>query len=341
MASIVASLETPAPPLGSQAGLTAWALTTGEAGMRTQARGLAQAVADHVEEKTAPARSLGVLLAGLTAAPRLAGAFPPPWPDILITCGRRSVPFAVALKRASAGRIVAVHIQDPRAFRGAFDLIIAMDHDRLAAGARVVKVATALHDVTAASLAQAADAWRPRLAPLGRPLVGVMIGGDLRGRPFTLDDGRRLLAGLLRLRREADAGLAITPSRRTPEPVRRLLSDAFADDPQTFLWDLEGANPYRGILALADRLVVTTDSVSMVSEAIATGRPVELLDLGFRRHVGFVQSLVDDGLARRFAGDPSPPLLAGRPVDATQLAADAVRRVLAIRRGQARTGLVG
>jgi mitochondrial fission protein ELM1 len=313
--------------------------------MRTQARGLAQAVAGRVIEKTAPARSIAGFLAGLTAAPRLAEAFAPPWPDILITCGRRSVPFAVALKRASGGRMFAAHIQDPRAFRGAFDLIIAMDHDRLPAGPRVIKVATALHDVTPLSLAQAARDWRARFAPLGRPLAGVLIGGDLRGRPFTLEDGRRLLDGLLRLRSEADAGLAITPSRRTPAAVRRLLAEAFAGDRRTFLWDLEGANPYRGILALADRLVVTTDSVSMVSEAIATGRPVELLDLGFRRHVGFVQSLVDGGLARRFVGDPSPPP-AGGGADATQIAADAVRRRLEARQRQEqrpgeRTGLVG
>jgi hypothetical protein len=52
-----------------------------------------------------------------------------------------------------------------------------------------------------------------------------------------------------------------------------------------------------------------------------------LLDLGFRRHTGFVQSLVDEGLARRFVGDPSPPL-AGGPTDATEVAAEAVRRRL-------------
>jgi mitochondrial fission protein ELM1 len=73
----------------------------------------------------------------------------------------------------------------------------------------------------------------------------------------------------------------------------------------------------------------------MVSEAIATGHPVELLDLGFRRHVGFVQDLVEKGLARRFEGDPSPFSTRG-PFDSTQVAATAVRRLL-----QARTGIVG
>jgi uncharacterized protein len=313
---------------------TAWALTTGEDGMRTQVRGLAQAVANTVVEKIAPPRTVGAAIAGLTAAPSLARSFSPPWPDIVITCGRRSAPYAVAIKRASGGRTLAVHVQDPRAFRSEFDLIIAMDHDRIAKRPGVIKVATALHDITPAALAAAAEGWKLRFERLGRPLAGVAIGGDLRGRPFTIEDGQRLLAGLRRLR-EAGMGLAITPSRRTPTEVRNLLAEAFAGDSRVFLWNLEGENPYRAILALADRLVVTTDSVSMVSEAIATGHPVELLDLAFRRHIQFVQELVDDGLARRFEGDPTPFRTRG-PFDSTQVAAAAVRRLL-----QARTGSMG
>ncbi|HEY1927379.1 MAG TPA: mitochondrial fission ELM1 family protein [Caulobacteraceae bacterium] len=333
MVLTIATRDAPVP-ITLPSGVTAWALTTGEDGMRTQVRGLAQAVADVVVEKIAPARSLSAALGALTAGPSLARAFSPPWPDILITCGRRSAPYAVAMKRASGGRMLTVHVQDPRAFRTEFDLIIAMDHDRIDEGPGVIKVATALHDITPAALAAAAEGWRLRFERLGRPLAGVAIGGDLRGRPFSLDDGRRLLDGLQRLR-HAGLGLAITPSRRTPLPVRALLAEAFAGDNRVFLWDLEGDNPYRAILALADRLVVTTDSVSMVSEAIATDHPVELYDLGFRRHIGFVQELVDMGLARRFEGDPSPFSTRG-PFDSTQVAAAAVRRLL-----QARTGIVG
>jgi uncharacterized protein len=329
----IATRDVPSPAVVPPA-ITAWALTTGEDGMRTQVRGLAQAVAGTVVEKIAPPRTFAAALGALTAAPSLARAFSPPWPDILISCGRRSAPYAVAVKRASGGRVLAVHVQDPRAFRGEFDLIIAMDHDRIATGQGVIKVATALHDITPAALALAAEGWRLRFERLGRPLAGVAIGGDLRGRPFTLEDGQRLLAGLQRLR-QAGVGLAITPSRRTPLAVRALLAEAFAGDTRVFLWNLEGENPYRAILALADRLVVTTDSVSMVSEAIATGHPVELLDLGFRRHVRFVQELVDEGLARRFEGNPTP-FRTGGPFDSTQIAAAAVQRLL-----QARTGIVG
>jgi mitochondrial fission protein ELM1 len=310
--------------------LTAWALTTGETGMRTQARGLAQAVADVVIEKTAPGWSLWPASRG-PAADRLAA----PWPDVLVTCGRRSVNRAIAIRRASGGRTLAVHVQDPRGRAAAFDLVIAMDHDRIAAGGNVMKVSTALHDLTPDNLAEAGRLWAPRLTPLGRPLLGAVVGGDLKGRPFTRADGARLLAGLQALRGRMDAALAITPSRRTPAFVRQLLTDAFANDPAAFVWNLEGDNPYRGILALSDRLVVTSDSVSMVSEALCLPRPVEIFDLGFPRHTDFVQGLIDRGLARRFDGElvSTPAPIA---TNATLQAAEAVRAML-----QTRTGVAG
>jgi hypothetical protein len=305
--------------------LAAWAVTTGETGMRTQARGLARAVADAVEEK----------VVGWRPWPLGRGALDPPWPDVIVSCGRRAAGAALVARRASGDRILAVHVQDPRLRAGDFDLVVAMRHDAIAEGGNVIKVATALHDLTPQALAEAAAAWRARLEPLGHPLAGVVVGGDLRGRPFTTADGQRLIDGLKRMRSGSDAALAITPSRRTPKAVIDLIGQAFTGDPRVFLWDRTGDNPYRAILALSDRLVVTSDSVSMVSEALATPHPVEVFDLGFARHTGFIQDLVGRALVRRFDGDTLAPATAG-PVNATLQAAAAVRALL-----QARTGVSG
>jgi mitochondrial fission protein ELM1 len=305
--------------------LTAWAVTTGEDGMRTQARGLAQAVTTLVVEKT-------VAKYGAWPLARRANRLAPPWPALIVSCGRRAAGAALAARKASGGRIVAVHVQDPRLRAGEFDLVIAMEHDAVAEGRNVIKVATALHDLTPENLADAAAQWVDRLAPLGRPLAGVMVGGNLRGRPFTLDDGKRLLNGLQRMRAGSGTALAISPSRRTPEAVVDLFKKTFAGDDGVFVWNGAGENPYRGILALANRLVVTSDSVSMVSEALSTPRPVEVFDLGFARHVSFIQGLVERGFVRRFDGDPRPPLTTG-PVNATIEAAAAVRALLQERIG--------
>ena len=296
--------------------IRAWAVTTGEMGMRTQARGLAQAVADEVEERTLVGRW-----------PWLGERPSPPWPDLIVTCGRRSATWAVMAKRLTDGAPLFVHVQDPRRNAAAFDLVVAMAHDTIRPSPRVIKVTTALHDVTPQRLAAAAGAWRARFAPLGRPLTGVAIGGSLRGRRFTSADGERLLTGLRRLKQGTWGALAITPSRRTPPATLALLREAFAADPRVFLWDFEGENPFLGILALADRLVVTSDSVSMVSEALAAGPPVDVFDLGFARHAGLIEGLVDRRLIRRFEGDPAPFVSAG-PVDATQEAAAVVHALL-------------
>ncbi len=305
--------------------------------MKSQARGLALAVAGSVVEKTVglaapwrwlPAALIGDPLRRLDAdRDRLA----PPWPDLLVSCGRRSALLAAAVSRSSGGRTLAVHIQDPRMATDAFDLVVALGHDDIAAGGKVIKTLTALHDVTPEKLAAAANAWRARLAPLGRPLAGLALGGSMSRRPFRRSDARRLVAGLERLR-AAGYGVAITPSRRTPEAAKAMLADAFAGDPRVFIWDLAGDNPYLAILAIADRLIVSSDSVSMLSEALAAGPPVEVFDLGVRRHEAFLNALVARNLVRRFSGEIEPPLAAG-PTNATPDAAAAVQALLQDRIG--------
>ncbi len=203
-----------------------------------------------------------------------------------------------------------------------------MDHDRLS-GPNVISVPTALHDVTPGppgrggqGLARAADAAQPAADRRA-------AGGFEPSQPFTAQAAAPLIDGLLAAApRRPARGLAITPSRRTPDEVKAAFAARFAGDPDVFQWDMRGDNPYRGILALSDRLVVTSDSVSMISEALATPHPVEVFGPdGGRRHAKFLHGLVDKGLVRRFTGEPTPPAPGG-PIDATEMAAQAVRRLL-------------
>jgi mitochondrial fission protein ELM1 len=318
--------------------ITAWYMTTGEAGYRTQARGLATRVAGSARELVVDLRAPWRFLPGALAPFPLAGLAAksdrpaPPWPDLLVTCGRRATALSIAIRKASRGWTLTVHVQDPLTAVSAFDLVVAMDHDRLA-GPNVLSVPTALHDVTPERLAAAGEAWRERLTAPGRPLVGVLLGGSTRRQPFTAETADPLIDGLARLKAATGARLAITPSRRTPADVRARMRAAFGGDPDAFLWELEGDNPYFGILALAGRLVATSDSVSMISEALATAHPVEVFGAGGgRRHRLFLGGLVEKGLVRPFAGDPTPPP-AGGPIDATARAAEAVERLLYARTG--------
>ena len=112
-----------------------------------------------------------------------------------------------------------------------------------------------------------------------------------------------------------------------------MLREAFADDGGVYLWDEAGDNPYRGILALSDRIVATGDSVSMVSEAVASGHPVAVFDIGGgRRHARFVDNLVERRLVSRADGGPFLPQAGGAGLNATPAAVDAVRRLIEARR---------
>ena len=202
---------------------------------------------------------------------------------------------------ARHGRTV-VQIQNPRMRFERFDLVVANTHDEIA-GPNVLLSRNALHRVGPALLADARATWAPRLAHLPRPLVAVLVGGS-NGR-FRLDaaTGRALAAQLAGLIRRDRVGLALTPSRRTAPEVRAALAEALSPL-GAWVWDMQGDNPYFGLLACADAIVVTADSVSMVSEAAATDVPVLVAELpGRSRRIGlFLRTLQQAGRIRMFDG---------------------------------------
>ena len=220
-------------------------------------------------------------------------SLPQPWPDLLISCGRRSAAVSAAVRRANGGRTFTVHIQNPRAPLRCFDLVVPLRHDGLA-GPNVVASCAALHPVTPEKLAAAGAEWRGRLGDLQ---VAVMLGGRTRSHRFTRETVDQLADGLARL----DGPIAVTRSRRTEPGVVAALK---ARLPDAWVWDGAGPNPYLGMLALARHVVVTEDSVSMISEAISTGKPVHVAKMagGSRRLRRFHASLRDAGIVRTFDG---------------------------------------
>lgn len=300
-------------------------MTDGKPGMENQCLGLAEAlgVAPEVKRVTPrpPWRWLPphVWVSPLSAVDGLA----PPWPELLIATGRQTVALALAIKARNRATF-AVQIQDPVAGRGRFDLIAVPEHDDLT-GANVIATLGALHRVTPQVLAAAAPKFIPMLEPLPRPLVAVLLGGANKQYRLSEARARTLAEGLAGL----PGGLAITPSRRTGEDAMRIIRAALGAKPAV-IWDGTGENPYFGFLAHADAIVVTGDSVSMVSEACATGKPVYVFDLegGSRKFERFHRALRDRGITRPFDG----ALAAWRypPLDDTARVADEVRRRFAL-----------
>ena len=216
-------------------------------------------------------------LASLSALSSSSDRLMPPWPDLLITCGRKAAFVSLAIGKLSP-RTKRIHIQNPHAGIGGYDLVIVPEHDGVMSGPNVLTSHAALHRVTPVKLAAGRAEFADSLSNLPRPLVAVLLGGNNRNYSLTpawaMDFGRQLAA----MHRETGCGFAITPSRRTDPAAVLAMRAAMAGVPMQF-WDGTGPNPYFGYLGSADAVIVTCESISMISEACAAGVPVLLARL--------------------------------------------------------------
>jgi mitochondrial fission protein ELM1 len=292
---------TPKSPLMSDIAAP-WVMNEAMAGLRSQALGLAEAAGLRPEmRELQPAAPWKWIAAKLWPNPlaAVADAVRGPLPSLAIGCGGMAGAVLAALRRPS---LPVVQIQNPRMDIGRFDLIIANRHDELI-GPNVFVTRTALHRVTPERLAVEAEVWRDRLAPHKRPLVAVLLGGS-NGR-YRLDHnaGARLATDLATMMQRDKVGVVVTPSRRTDPAVTDLIRSALAPL-GGWVWDFEGENPYFGMLASADVIVVTQDSVSMISEAAATAVPVMVAPLPgtWKRQALFLKPLLDEDRIRPFEG---------------------------------------
>ncbi len=307
MVALPASSDT-APPLPADYGAPlVWVLHDGKAGMASQSLGLAEATGFPFIEKSLAVRAPWAYLppqlwlAPLAAVSDNGLTLRPPWPDLVIGCGRNTAAPTLAIRRASGGQTIAAQVQDPGVGREVFDLMVVPEHDRLR-GPRVITTKGALHRVTAEKLA-AARLRFPELATLPRPIVGVLIGGSNRAYRLTLGRLAAIADAIAACLRATGGSVVLTPSRRTGEAGIALLRDRLEGLPAA-IWDMTGDNPYYAYLAVADAFVVTADSVSMISEAAATGQPVHILDLqgGDAKFARFHKAMQDAGVTRPFAG---------------------------------------
>lgn len=308
-----------------------WILHDGKVGLRNQALGLAEAVGLPVAEKCLAIRYPWKMLPPALWLNALAAPGPegdilePPWPVLAIGAGGRAAAPILAIRRAAAGRCLAVQIQNPRLAPRLFDLMVVPAHD-LVRGPNVQVTQGAVHRVTQAKLAEAAGLWKSKLAFLPHPRVAVLIGGGNGIYRFGPNVARPLAAQLAALARSG-AGLMITPSRRTGPEAEAILRDALAGLPAV-IWDGSGDNPYFAFLGLADHVIATADSISMITEASTTGKPVHVvpLDGGSAKFDRFHAAMSAAGITRPFSG--SLEQWTYQPRDDTALAGQRIRTMM-------------
>jgi mitochondrial fission protein ELM1 len=203
-----------------------------------------------------------------------------PWPDLVISAGMRNEPVCRWIKTRSFGQTQLIQIGRTWAHRRHFDLIVTTAQYRLPHCRNILHNTITLHRVNEKTLSDAAAKWSARLCHLPRPYIAVNIGGNSGPYTFGQNAARRLASLAGRMAKQSGGTLLISTSARTPPATVATLINALDCSKHLFDW-ASGANdnPYYGYLALADAIIVTCDSIAMLSEACATGKPVYIFNL--------------------------------------------------------------
>jgi uncharacterized protein len=192
-------------------------------------------------------------------------------PRFLIACGRQAALASRLLKRRHC--VFSIQLLHPRINPKHWDVVISPAHDQLS-GRNVIQCNGSLHDIDDAALQH----WRSQLSSLqamAHPRIAVFIGGPSRMASF--DEGliEVMFSHLEYALSQSGGSLMVCGSRRTPKAIAGKIRKRFAgSDVSVWFDERDGDNPYRALLANADRLVLTPDSVNMISEACATHVPV-------------------------------------------------------------------
>jgi mitochondrial fission protein ELM1 len=205
----------------------------------------------------------------------------PPWPDLVISAGMRNEPVCRWIRAQSGGKTRIVHVGRPWADPANFDLVITTPQYRLPLRDNVVQNALTLHQVSEQRLRDAAAQWKHRFEHLPTPHVAVVIGGNSGPYTFGPRAARRLAKQVNEMCEREGGSVLLTTSSRTDPVAARVLEQSLTVPNYFYHWRAgDTENPYFGMLAVAGVLIVTADSISMLSEACATGRPVFMFDLG-------------------------------------------------------------
>jgi mitochondrial fission protein ELM1 len=323
-----------------------WALTDNRPGNNSQSLGLANAMqqlGNHTME-AAPvnyrwiARLPSVLLPRCVGIATIPSSLRPP--DVIIAAGRRAGMVARHFKHRFGPQVKLVQLMDPGAHHAAFDALVLPAHDTRAQALvhrhpHAFLCQGALHRLTLATIAAQQKKWGKDLKAYKAPFIAVILGGSTRYGIFGLKEAKILAFQLNALAEDRGATLLITNSRRTSQLAMAELVAHLSVPHHSWLWHpniTPKTNPYPGMLGLADEIVVTGESMSMLSEACITGKPVWIADIGAAvapKHHRLHLELIEHDHAMMLEMPPALPFKA-TPLDETTRIAGLVARHLGL-----------
>ena len=252
--------------------LKIWSVTDGSKGMISQANGLAKKFGNNIIEIKTDLR-----FPWSKMQPGFLPIFD--WifknnvptkdlPDLIISCGRKSVYFSLYFKKKFK-KIINIHIQNPRTSSKKFNFIVSPNHDKLY-GNNIINSIGALHHFD-----------KPN-NPSNQELLSCIIGGDNQHYSFKINEINKLCDKLLEINtNHPEIKIIIITSRRTTPIIKEVLIEKLEN--VATIWIGNGENPYQHAIQNSSYFIVTSDSTSMISESAISGKSIYVYNLPFKR----------------------------------------------------------
>lgn len=219
--------------------------------------------------------------------------------DIVIGIG--SVPrLAMVTLKKQNPNLKTICIMDPKRNYKSYDVVAVPNHDLVKyKGDNLISFTGSLSYFTKQDLDVAREEFKDQFSSLiKKPLVGLIIGGDSKGYDFTMLKARDLLDKAFILSNKLGSKIYATTSRRTAEKQADYLKYKL-EKTDNHIYTLQGPNPYRAIMGYSSILIVTPETVSMLTESCATDALVLIADrkgVKSKRIQFFIQELIDKGM---------------------------------------------
>ena len=196
--------------------------------------------------------------------------------DIIISCGRKSIIPSIHLKSISNKKVFNIHIQDPKINFDYFDFIVAPEHDGIN-GQNVINTKGAIHYLTKAEIEENKDYLNSFIKKDDRKIWCLIIGGPTKYYDYSTKNMKHIFSIFYKLLKKHDFQLVIIPSMRTPLNTIHYAKEFFGEN-HTVIMDVD-KKAYLSALAISEKITVTCDSSSMISEAALTGKPIYIANI--------------------------------------------------------------
>ena len=200
--------------------------------------------------------------------------------DFVISCGSSLSNVNYILSNDNSAKSISI-LRPNLLSTNRFDLAIMPRHDSPAQRENVVITDGSLNLINDSYLESKSDkliSRYPSLRQNGKTKIGILLGGDTKKYNMSPEAIDVLISELKNISKQMDLEILITTSRRTPQNIEDSIKINLKDFPRCRLLVIanEGNIPEAvgGILGLSEIIIVSDDSISMVSEAASSGRNV-------------------------------------------------------------------